>query len=1009
MAIKLIGTDVPNTTVQPQPELGTPVQPEDSSKTALQVTSQGLQNTNELLARTNESNAQIALSIPKGTNQALGAIMEYDNKLAKQEEASLTRGFLTGGKELADTVSRFIEIDQRRQAAEAKQRADALKAQQDEEFFRLSSTVDEFSSKLQTSLRTNPGGLPEFERQFKELVNNNNILSAEQKAKLYSQFYGAVSPINAEQGRNLVDNQEKYLAVSRANKVEQAKLSAMPIIAALKYANDSTVRTENIKRLDTIYEQLMTDGSLSDFDRVTIITSIREQANVALRDSLDQGLEIKQKADNFTGFIRDANVIRQNYQSNKFTRADYEAQIGFAAQRYGIPDSIAKVYGANYDREQANRDMELLKQTRELEADAASAEVDAVPMTELLIGSIVASSRGDVNATRITAFPKGSTTRDRIEGVIKDANELYEARIQARQQNMLLQGDILRDKESFAKAIFSRVSGNSSVNQTMLVNMGLDIKNADILDAIKGQSATPQQIAEFRAELEAIHGRNASLIVERQTANNEKVRLLESRLRPYGLDQGFDKFPMDKFQAELKVNNQRVAERQRQRQQEQIRVNPNAAPGGQSNLFFKVPQLAKVQAGSKGQTFAPFKPGTKFVKTGEYLEQRPTHKHAGVDYAADEGTPIIAHIPMKVVKIEYNDGGYGHYVTTQGADGKFYRYAHLPARPRLNVGQNIDAGQAFAVVGNSGFSTGAHLHFEVLNRNTYGTTDTLDPIEYMKRFTPNSSPQLPRGQNYSQFYGSGQSTSTQRASIPKEAVPLGGGLFILKGQVYNKETLERVNQTRYSPAMPVRQQNNSSNKTSYKSDNRDANHGYAVIANDASFRRELNATAKRLGIPPVWLADVIADETGATFSKDIGNGLGHYGLIQFDEGAARGLGTTLSELKAMTPTQQLKYVEKYIRQRTNNGKWITSPHDLKAAIWYGNSSPETMRKLWSDPDGITDGLISWRAFANRLGRYAGRKYDSPLTRRERLQSRLRDDTPSLIASESAGLFMEVNT
>lgn len=1005
MAIKLIGTDVPNTTVQPQPE-GTPVQPEDSSKTALQVTSQGLQNTNELLARTNESNAQIALSIPKGTNQALGALMEYDNKLARQEEASLTRGFLTGGKELADTVSRFIEIDQRRQAAEAKQRADALKVQQDEEFFQMSSTVDEFTSQLQTALRTNAGGLPEFERQFKELVNSNSVISAEQKAKLYNQFYGAVSPINAEQGRNLVDNQEKYLAVSRANKVEQAKLNALPIISALKFAGSREVRAENIKQLDTLYSQVMTDNTLSDFDRVTIITSIREQANVALKDSLDQGLEVKQQADNFTGFIRDANTIRQKYQNSEFTRADYEAQIGFAAQRYRIPDSIAKVYGANYDREQANKDMELLKQTRELEADAASAEVDAVPMTELLIGSIVASSRGDVNSTRIAAFPKGSQTRTRIEGVIKDFNELYEARITANQQNLLLAGNILQDRESFVKAVSARVSGNQTLDRQKLVDMGLDIKNASIFDAVRGQSATPEQIEQFKIELQSIHDRNSSLIKQRQEANDEKVRLLQNRLKPYGLDQGFDKFPMDKFQAELKVNNQRVAERQRQRQQEQIRINPNAAPGAQSNLFFKVPQLAKVQAGRQGETFAPFKPGTQFVKTGEYLEPRQTHKHAGVDYAADEGTPIIAHIPMKVVKIEYNAGGYGHYVTTQGADGKFYRYAHLPARPRLNVGQNIESGQALAVVGSSGRSSGAHLHFEVLNRNTYGATDTLDPIEHMKRFTANSSPQLPRGQNYSQFYGSGKSTSTERASIPKEAVPLGGGLFILKGNVYNKDTLERVGQTRYSPSMPIRQQNNSTNKSAYKADDRDANHGYSVIANDSSFRRELNATAKRLGIPPVWLADVMADETGGTFSANIPNGQGHYGLIQFDEGAARGVGTTLSELRAMTPTQQLKYVEKYIRQRTNNGKWITSPHDLKAAIWYGNSSPETMRKLWSDPDGITDGQISWRNFANRLGRYAGRKYDSPLTRRERLQSRLRNDTPSLVASESTNFYME---
>lgn len=1009
MAIKLIGVDVPNTTAQPQPELGVPTQPEDSSKTALQMTSQGLQNTNETMARTNASMAEIAASIPRGTQQALGASLEYENRVIQSKAANQERGFLSGGKNLADTVIRFVEADQRRASAEAEAKAKALKQEQDDEFFRLSATVDGFTSQIQTALRTNPGGLPEFERQFKTLVNDNERITPEHRAKLYSQFYGAISPINAEQGRNLVENQEKYQAASRANKIAEATMQVSPILTWIKHATSEEVRQENIAKLDAVYQQIMTNQTLSDFDRITIVANIREQANVSLKDSLEAQAIVVNKANNFTSFIRDANEIRRKRQSGEFTQADYEAQIGFAAQRYEIPDSIAKVYRPNYDLETSVDNMKLLQENDDLVLKRQQAAEDAVPFGDLLIGSLVAQSRGDKNSSVLTKLIPGSNNYKRVVGVIDDYNEYIKLRAETNQQNLLLRGNALSNNEAFARALLARVKGNTSVNRQMLANMGIEIKNASLFDALIQGKTDPQQEQQALADLREVYVAQNATIAERQRGNLERLRILESRMNAYGLKDGFERFDWKAFEAQQKVFNQRKAVADEARRQEALRVNPNAQPGGQSNLFFKVPQLAKVQAGAKGVSFVPFKPGTDFTVTGAYKEDRGTHAHAGEDYAAPAGTPILAHIPMRVVRIENDPKGYGHYVTTQGADGFYYRYSHLPARPSLNVGQELGAGQVFAKVGSSGRSTGAHLHFEVRTNADYGDSGTLDPIEHMKRYVPNTSPKLPRGQNYEKFYGSGQAVSPQRASIPKDALPLRGGLFVYKGQVYDKESLMRVNETRYSPAMPIRQQNNSSNKANYKASDADSNHGYAVLARDAGFRRELNATAKRLGIPPVWLADVMADETGGTFSANIPNGKGHYGLIQFDDGAARGVGTTLDQLVRMTPTQQLKYVEKYIRQRTNNGKWITSPHDLKAAIWYGNSSPDTMRKLWSQADAIDDGQITWRDFANRLGRYAGRKYDSPLTRRERLQSRLRNDTPSLVASESTSMYMEVSS
>lgn len=998
MAIKLIGTDVPNTTATPQPDLGVPMMPEDSGKMALQMTSQGLQNTSEVLARSNAQAAETVSQVSTGTQRALGASYEYEQRFMQTDREDKSMGGLVG---LADTVARVIDSDQKRRSAEAKQKSE-------DEFFRVSATVDGFTAQLQTALRTNPGGFPEFERQFKQLVDGSTSLTTEHRAKLYSQFYGAVSPINAEAGRNLVQNQEKYQGEFRNGRIQDATRDTSFLINAIKYADSNETRDENLRKIDEVYAQIMVDPALSPFDRLVILNNVKAQANEALKDSIESQQLVVNQNNNYAAFIQGANRIRALREQGQISQADSEAQIGLLAQRYKIPDNISKVYAPNYSLSTSVENLELLARRDKAVSDAEIRAQDAVPFTDLLIGSLVAQARADKNSSVLANLKPGTRNYQRVVGVIDTLLEYRQLRTEVNQANLILQGDALKNSESFARAVLSRVKGNPGVDREMLVRMGISVQNASIFDAIIKGNANPQQEAKAVEDLRQVYISQNQNIAQLQRANNEKLLGLQSQLRQYGLDQDTDKFPWKRFEAERQTFDRRVDDARKEREQEAIRLNPNARPFGQSNLFFKVPQLAVVQAGRKGQTFAPFKPGTQFSlpSRGEHLNDRGKHKHAGQDYSAAEGTPIIAHIPMKVVSIKNDPEGYGHYVTTQGSDGMYYRYAHLPGRPSLNVGQIVQAGQEFARVGNTGRSTGPHLHLEVRTNTGYGSNGTLDPIEHMKRFKPGASPQMPRGQNYEQFYNGEQ--DIRRASIPRNAVPLKGGLFIFEGQVYNKDTLLRVVSSRYSPSVPIRQANNPSDKAAYKAKTgEDSNHGYAVLRDDSALRRELNATARRLGIPPVWLADVIADETGGTFSADVGNGMGHYGLIQFDEGAARGVGTSLSALKQMTPAQQMRYVEKYIRQRTNNGKWITSPHDLKAAIWYGNSSPESMRKLWNNADSIDDGQITWRGFANRLGRYAGRKYDSPLTRRQRLQSRLRNDTPSLVASNSTGMYMEV--
>lgn len=89
--------------------------------------------------------------------------------------------------------------------------------------------------------------------------------------------------------------------------------------------------------------------------------------------------------------------------------------------------------------------------------------------------------------------------------------------------------------------------------------------------------------------------------------------------------------------------------------------------------------------------------------------------HNGVDYAGPTGTPIYAVAPGKVVTSGY-DKYSGNKVAIRHADGSTTYYLHLSKR-LVSVGQQVRSRQLIAKMGNTGRSTGPHLHFGVKKPN----------------------------------------------------------------------------------------------------------------------------------------------------------------------------------------------------------------------------------------------------------------------------------------------------
>ena len=99
--------------------------------------------------------------------------------------------------------------------------------------------------------------------------------------------------------------------------------------------------------------------------------------------------------------------------------------------------------------------------------------------------------------------------------------------------------------------------------------------------------------------------------------------------------------------------------------------------------------------------------------------------HKGIDIAVPEGTDVAAADGGTITKVDYN-GSRGVYVEVTHGNGRKTRYQHLSGY-YVQKGDVVKKGQTIAASGNTGHSTGPHLHFEVLEGGT-----PVNPMNYLK-------------------------------------------------------------------------------------------------------------------------------------------------------------------------------------------------------------------------------------------------------------------------------------
>jgi murein DD-endopeptidase MepM/ murein hydrolase activator NlpD len=138
----------------------------------------------------------------------------------------------------------------------------------------------------------------------------------------------------------------------------------------------------------------------------------------------------------------------------------------------------------------------------------------------------------------------------------------------------------------------------------------------------------------------------------------------------------------------------------------------------QSALLTEIPNIWPIKGGMGhismffGQNENPF--------TGQY------YIHKGIDISTyRQGDPIVATADGQVVTVDYEQDGFGNYVIIKHKHGFYTRYAHMLSS-RVKTGQRVQQGEIIGYIGNTGLSTGPHVHYEV-----HIGSDVVDPYKYL--------------------------------------------------------------------------------------------------------------------------------------------------------------------------------------------------------------------------------------------------------------------------------------
>ena len=150
------------------------------------------------------------------------------------------------------------------------------------------------------------------------------------------------------------------------------------------------------------------------------------------------------------------------------------------------------------------------------------------------------------------------------------------------------------------------------------------------------------------------------------------------------------------------------------------------SPGTEQILFIK-------QEDRFRPSILPLSTGAKFKVSSSYgMRYDPISKsnkmHKGLDLATAVGSEVLATADGEVIEVVASPDGYGNFIVIQHGDVYKTKYGQL-SEFRVKGGDRVKKGDVIALSGNSGQSTGPHLHYEV-----YKNAEDVNPMDYIKNY-----------------------------------------------------------------------------------------------------------------------------------------------------------------------------------------------------------------------------------------------------------------------------------
>ena len=316
---------------------------------------------------------------------------------------------------------------------------------------------------------------------------------------------------------------------------------------------------------------------------------------------------------------------------------------------------------------------------------------------------------------------KISQTNLKIEGLASDI-QTQNIALEKQKGNL---GQILRtideyDQEDPFSLVMKNQSFSDFLNQTQYI--------ANLQNSVQ---ATLVDIKNLKSDLEN----------QKTEQENQKTELLSLKNQLNGKSLALDD---QKGEKQDLLTTTKSQEKQYQIEKEiyqaeeklRLQINPNSIPTARHGLFVW-PAQSQTITQTYGCILSAFArksyPACDAGGSGGF--------HNGVDIDAEIGDPIRAVMDGTISGIgNLGKYAYGKWMTIKHEDGLTTLYGHLSAQS-VSVGQKITAGQIIGYAGNTGYSTGAHLHFSVYATNTYIIEQksygplplggTVSPLDYL--------------------------------------------------------------------------------------------------------------------------------------------------------------------------------------------------------------------------------------------------------------------------------------